>query len=114
MRRAPRTSPAVPAGVRALPLSSDLDFALRILVALILGLALGIEREFHGHPAGMRTMALSGAGACLFTAVALIPAFGKNVDPTRIAPQILAGVAFLGSAADLPLGAPAKGLLTGR
>src|SRR5579859_4648098 len=83
--RVRKTNPANPAGAEELPLSNDLDFGLRILVALILGLALGLEREYHGHPAGMRTMALIGAGACLFTAVALIPAFGKNVDPTRIA-----------------------------
>jgi putative Mg2+ transporter-C (MgtC) family protein len=73
---------------------------------------LGIEREFHGHPAGMRTMALIGAGACLFTAVGLLPAFGNRVDPTRVAAQIVTGVGFLGAGAILRQGEEVKGLTT--
>jgi len=57
-------------------------------------------------------MALIGAGSCLFTAVALIPAFGKNVDPTRIAAQIVTGVGFLGAGAILRQGEEVKGLTT--
>jgi len=73
---------------------------------------LGFEREFHGHPAGMRTMALIGAGSCLFTAVGLLPAFGARVDPTRIAAQIVTGVGFLGAGAILRQGEEVKGLTT--
>jgi putative Mg2+ transporter-C (MgtC) family protein len=73
---------------------------------------LGVEREFHGHPAGMRTMALIGAGSCLFTAVGLMPTFADRVDPTRIAAQIVTGVGFLGAGAILRQGEEVKGLTT--
>ncbi len=79
---------------------------------MLLGLALGTEREVHGHPAGMRTMALIGAGAGLFTAIGLLPAFGTRVDPTRIAAQIVTGVGFLGAGSILRQGEEVRGLTT--
>ncbi|TMD02005.1 MAG: MgtC/SapB family protein [Chloroflexi bacterium] len=79
---------------------------------MVLGLALGTEREVHGHPAGMRTMALIGAGAGLFTAIGLLPVFGTRVDPTRIAAQIVTGVGFLGAGSILRQGEEVRGLTT--
>jgi putative Mg2+ transporter-C (MgtC) family protein len=109
----PRTNPA---GARAeaepLPLGGDLDFAIRIVVTLILGIAIGTEREWHGHPAGIRTMALVAVGSCLFTTVALEPAFGNRTDPTRIAAQVVTGVGFLGAGAILRHGTDVRGLTT--
>ncbi|MFI5284259.1 MAG: MgtC/SapB family protein [Candidatus Dormibacterales bacterium] len=81
-------------------------------MALLLGLVLGAEREFHGHPAGVRTMALIAVGACMFTAVGLDPVFASRVDPTRIAAQIVTGVGFLGAGAILRQGLDVKGLTT--
>jgi putative Mg2+ transporter-C (MgtC) family protein len=81
-------------------------------VAIIVGLVLGFEREYHGHPAGMRTMALIAAGSCLFTAVGLGSDFGTRVDPTRVAAQIVTGVGFLGAGAILRQGEAVKGLTT--
>ena len=63
---------------------------------MIIGLAIGAEREFRGHPAGLRTMALISAGSCMFTGLGLIPDFGGKVDPTRLASQVVTGVGFLG------------------
>ncbi|HEY1455135.1 MAG TPA: MgtC/SapB family protein [Candidatus Dormibacteraeota bacterium] len=83
-----------------------------MLVALLIGLLLGIEREYHGHPAGMRTMALVGAGSCLFTVLGLEPAFGSRVDPTRIAAQIVTGIGFLGAGSILRQGEYVRGLTT--
>jgi putative Mg2+ transporter-C (MgtC) family protein len=60
----------------------------------------------------MRTMALIGAGSCLFTALGLVPAFGLRVDPTRIAAQIVTGVGFLGAGSILRQGEEVKGLTT--
>lgn len=57
-------------------------------------------------------MALIGAGACLFTAVGLLPTLGNRVDPTRIAAQIVTGVGFLGAGAILRQGEEVKGLTT--
>src|SRR5260370_29402317 len=79
---------------------------------MVLGLALGTEREVQGRPAGMRTMALIGAGAGLFTAIGLVPAFGTRVDPTRIAAQIVTGVGFLGAGSILRQGEEVRGLTT--
>jgi putative Mg2+ transporter-C (MgtC) family protein len=73
---------------------------------------MGTEREFRGHPAGIKTMALIAVGACMFTALGLLPTFGKNVDPTRIAAQIVTGVGFLGAGAILRTGDDVHGLTT--
>lgn len=83
-----------------------------MLVALVLGLALGSEREFRGHPAGLRTIALIAVGSCVFTGLGLIPSFGKSVDPTRIAAQVVTGVGFLGAGSILRQGEAIKGLTT--
>ena len=103
---------AGPAGAEDLPLSGDFDPFIRISVALVLGIALGTEREYHGHPAGLKTMALIAVGSCLFTVLGLEPAFGNRVDPTRIAAQIVTGVGFLGAGAILRQGLDVKGLTT--
>ncbi len=78
----------------------------------MLGLLLGTEREYHGHPAGMRTMALIGAGSCMFTALGLLPDFAGHTDPTRIAAQIVTGVGFLGAGSILRQGEYVRGLTT--
>ncbi|HKB32498.1 MAG TPA: MgtC/SapB family protein [Candidatus Dormibacteraeota bacterium] len=83
-----------------------------MFVALLLGLVLGVEREYRGHPAGLKTMSLIAVGACLFTGVGLLPAFKTGVDPTRIAAQIVTGVGFLGAGAILRLGNNVHGLTT--
>ncbi len=81
-------------------------------MALFIGLVLGAEREFRGHPAGIRTMALIAAGSCLFTGLGLVPFAGRTVDPTRIAAQIVTGVGFLGAGSILRQGQAVKGLTT--
>src|SRR5205807_10332617 len=93
-------------------LSGELDLALRVMIALALGLLIGAERGFRGHPAGLRTMALISAGSCMFTGLGLIPDFGKTVDPTRIAAQIVTGVGFLGAGSILRQGEEVRGLTT--
>jgi putative Mg2+ transporter-C (MgtC) family protein len=57
-------------------------------------------------------MGLISIGACMFTALGLLPVFGKNVDPTRIAAQIVTGVGFLGAGAILRQGDDVHGLTT--
>jgi putative Mg2+ transporter-C (MgtC) family protein len=115
----PRTNPAPrigpedsPAEAENTPISGELDLAVRVFVALLIGLILGAEREFRGHPAGLRTMALITTGACLFTGLGLIPSFNHTVDPTRIAAQIVTGVGFLGAGSILRQGEAVKGLTT--
>ena len=85
---------------------------MRVIIALVLGLLLGAEREFRGHPAGLRTMALICTGSCMFTALGFIPDLPKTVDPTRIAAQIVTGVGFLGAGSILRQGEEVRGLTT--
>ena len=115
----PKTSPALrtgpedaPAGADKTLIHGEFDLAIRVMVALLLGLAIGAEREFRGHPAGLRTMALISAGSCVFTGLGLLPDFGKTVDPTRIAAQIVTGVGFLGAGSILRQGELVRGLTT--
>ena len=113
MSRAARMNRAAGAAeAEELPLTNDADFIIRIGVTLVLAIAVGIEREYHGHPAGIRTMALVGVGACLFTAVGLEPIFNGRADPTRIAAQIVTGVGFLGAGAILRQGTDVRGMTT--
>jgi len=60
----------------------------------------------------LRTTGLVTAGACLFAGLGLLPVFGKSVDPTRIAAQIVTGVGFLGAGSILRQGEDIKGLTT--
>jgi putative Mg2+ transporter-C (MgtC) family protein len=78
----------------------------------VLGLVLGVEREYRGHPAGLKTMTLISVGACMFTGLGLMPLSGSSVDPTRIAAQIVTGVGFLGAGAILREGGDVHGLTT--
>lgn len=82
------------------------------MIALFVGLCIGAEREFRGHAAGLRTMALISAGSCMFTGLGLIPEFPRIVDPTRIAAQVVTGVGFLGAGSILRQGEAVRGLTT--
>jgi putative Mg2+ transporter-C (MgtC) family protein len=92
--------------------SADLGFALRLLLAAILGAAVGLEREIHDHPAGMRTHLLVSLGSAGFTvlSIAAFPAPGS--DPARVAAQIVTGIGFLGAGAILKEGVSIHGLTT--
>src|SRR5438067_8654975 len=76
---------------------------LRLGLALVLGAVVGFERESREHAAGMRTNALVSLGAALFT---IISAFGfmdllgiahVQLDPTRVASYVVAGIGFMGA-----------------
>src|SRR5919202_1830605 len=72
----------------------QLELALRLLVALVLGAVVGLEREYHDHPAGLRTMALVAFGSCLFTVAGAYVFGGRVTDPTRVAAAIGMAVAY--------------------
>ena len=78
-----------------------LDVFIRLFLAIILGMLLGIERNFAHKPVGLRTYALLSFGSALFIIISemiRIENFGSSiVDPTRIAAQIITGVGFLGT-----------------
>ncbi|HYK94852.1 MAG TPA: MgtC/SapB family protein [Candidatus Dormibacteraeota bacterium] len=95
----------------------QVDLSVRLLVAAGLGLAIGFEREIHGHPAGLRTHMLVALGSALFTVLSIDGFLDKAtgagpVDPTRIAAQIVSGIGFLGAGAILKDGIVIRGLTT--
>ena len=92
---------------------SDLELLGRLLIAAVLGGAIGAERELNDQAAGLRTHMLLTIGACLFT---VISAYGfrrgVGTDPSRLAAQIVTGIGFLGGGAIVRHGLTVKGLTT--
>jgi putative Mg2+ transporter-C (MgtC) family protein len=91
------------------------------LVAIVVGGAIGLERELHGRPAGVRTHMM----VCLSAAIAIqasqsVPtALGESVvgnlvfDPNRLAAGIVTGIGFLGAATVIRSGDIVRGITTG-
>ncbi|HEV8699224.1 MAG TPA: MgtC/SapB family protein [Candidatus Limnocylindrales bacterium] len=92
--------------------SADLGFALRLLFAAILGATVGLEREIHDHPAGMRTHLLVSLGSAGFTVLSIAGFPATGADPARVAAQIVTGIGFLGAGAILKEGVSIHGLTT--
>ena len=72
---------------------------VRVILATVLGGIIGLEREFHGKAAGLRTNLLICLGAAVFTIISKQMTLGSNDSITRIAAQIVTGVGFLGAGA---------------
>src|ERR1700678_4145620 len=87
-----------------------LAFALNVGAALLMGFAIGLERQFRQHPAGLRTNALVCTGAAMF--VSLSHLMGDTASPTRVASYIVSGVGFLGGGVILREGLNVKGMST--
>ena len=80
-----------------------LDFIIRIVVAALLGGAIGLEREYRDKAAGFRTHFLVAMGSALFM---IISAYGfsdalvtteHRLDVSRIAAQVVSGIGFIGA-----------------
>lgn len=89
---------------------SVLEITIRIIVAVLFGGAIGLERQWRQRGAGLRTNALVSTGASAFvTLSALMP--GDN-SPTRIAAQVVSGIGFLGAGVILREGLNIRGMNT--
>lgn len=99
----------------------DKDVLYKLLLALLLGGVIGLEREWHGRAAGLRTHVL----VCLGSTILIIAARGASasfgdassgsrivLDPNRIAAGIVTGIGFLGAGAILRMGDLVRGLTT--
>lgn len=88
----------------------------KLLLSLVLGAVVGLERRHKGQIAGMRTFALISMGATLAMLVSIyIPQeyMGlKNGDPGRIAAQVISGIGFLGAGAIIQMKGSVRGLTT--
>lgn len=92
------------------------DVCLRLLLAVALGGAIGMERERASRGAGVRTVALVAMGSALFTmagAYGFADEPGTRVsDPTRVAAQVATGVGFIGAGAIIRQGTSVIGVTT--
>jgi len=88
----------------------------KLVLSLVLGAIIGIERRRKGQIAGLRTFALISMGATLAMLISIyIPQeyLGlKNGDPGRIAAQVVSGVGFLGAGAIIQMKGSVRGLTT--
>lgn len=92
-----------------------LEVIARLLLAFVLGGAIGFEREHVGRPAGLRTHVLVCVGAALVQITVLDfhtlnP--GYSSDPFRMGAQVISGIGFLGAGTIIKEGSSVKGLTT--
>src|SRR3990172_8661994 len=70
-----------------------LETVISLVLAMLFGAIVGVERERTHKPAGLRTHMLVSLGSCLFTIVSI----SFSLDPARIAAGIVAGIGFIGA-----------------
>src|ERR1700719_4847901 len=89
------------------------EIVLRLSFAALLGAAIGVERDYHRRPAGIRTSAFVCMGSALFTILSyqLAKSFG-DTSGTRIASNLVQGIGFLGAGAILREAGGLVGLTT--
>ncbi len=80
----------------------------RLVLAAVLGMVIGIEREYRGYPAGIRTVALVCVGSALFSEVS--PLF--RGDAGRVAAQVVSGIGFVGAGVIVHEGPSVRGITT--
>ncbi|NGQ96139.1 MgtC/SapB family protein [Brevibacillus sp. SYP-B805] len=79
------------------------DFLYKLGIALLLGLLIGIDRQLKSKPLGVKTSMVISVASCLITMVSIesvhqYASLGHtNMDPMRLAAQIVSGVGFLGA-----------------
>jgi putative Mg2+ transporter-C (MgtC) family protein len=94
--------------------------ALHLVIALAAGSIIGLERSYHGRPAGFRTHALVCLSSCMLMVLTVyqdtwFAAFSLervSVDPTRMAQGIMTGIGFLGAGVIMREGLTVRGLTT--
>lgn len=94
-----------------------LDAVLRLICAMLVGFAIGIEREWVHRPAGMRTHMVVAVGACVVMMTGemiFVQAgqYGAWSSPDRMAAQVISGIGFLGAGTIIREGVTIKGLTT--
>jgi putative Mg2+ transporter-C (MgtC) family protein len=95
---------------------SEIIVLARLVLSAFLGALVGLEREFHGRAAGLRTHILVSVGSALFTVTSLLISSRYDnlgmIDPTRIAAGVVTGIGFLGAGAIIRSSASVRGLTT--
>lgn len=86
-----------------------LDLFVKLLGAVLIGGGIGLEREFKGKPAGLRTNILICVGSALLMDLSIGLSEKYGGDPGRIAAQVVTGIGFLGAGTILHT----RGMITG-
>ncbi len=75
------------------------EIVIRLVLALVLGALLGVERIRAGKTAGLRTFALISLGSALFIIISeqVITHYTYDIDPLRVAASLVSGIGFLGA-----------------
>lgn len=94
----------------------DFTMVLRLVISVLLGGIIGVERQHRGKIAGLRTHILVSLGSCL-VAILSVNLYAAvqgltNADPARLAAQVVSGIGFLGAGAIMKEGSTIKGLTT--
>ncbi len=84
------------------PISAlEITYSCRLLVAALLGMAVGLERSLAGKHAGMRTYAMVSLGSALFVVLGTLAAYElsifSGINPLGIASSVVVGIGFIGS-----------------
>jgi putative Mg2+ transporter-C (MgtC) family protein len=94
---------------------SEWDIVARMFVALVAGGLIGLERQYRGRAAGLRTYALVSFGSATLLAatqyILFAPTHGES-DPTRVIQGIVTGIGFLGAGVIVKEGFSVRGLTT--
>lgn len=90
----------------------ELKYLIGILIAVILGFAIGFERKLRYKEAGIRTHTIVCVGAALIMVVSKYAFGGQQADASRVAAQIVSGVGFLGAGIIMFRGQKMHGLTT--
>ena len=97
------------------PVGNLILVAIAIVLSVILCGVIGIEREWRGRSAGLRTHLLVGVGSCVIMIISIYGfpmMFTEHRDVARLAAQIITGVGFLGAGAIFHRNSGIKGLTT--
>jgi len=93
-------------------LDLNVTIIVRLLLAAVLGGIIGLEREVHGKPAGLRTNMFICLGSALFTILSAELAAESGGDPTRVASQLIPGIGFIGAGSIIRARGSVTGLTT--
>lgn len=93
-----------------------IEIFTRLMVAALLGAAIGLERAYRHKPAGVRTDVLVAVGTAAMTIVSVeiarVAAEASSIDISRIVSQILPGIGFIGAGTIIHAKGRVEGLTT--
>ncbi len=89
----------------------ETEIIIKLLLSAGLGMLIGLERQLHKKPAGLRTHSLVALGACLFTIIGLSLTDGQG-DLSRVIQGVITGIGFIGAGIIFQARDRVKGLTT--